>query len=387
VSRWSRRALLAAASGGAGLAALPAFATSIVQTSLNSLARDKGFWFGTALSMRSLQDAAYKQLIQEQCGILVAENAFKMPAIQREPGVFDFTSADALLTFADSASLKMRGHCLLWHHPRWLPRWLEKYDFGTEPARGAEQLISDHVTRTAMHFGKRVSSWDVVNEAVDNITGQMRETRLSQAMGGADAVIELAFRTARAALPDTELVYNDYMGWEKDNAPHRDGVLKLLERLRSRGVPVNALGIQGHIGAGNQDSNANRAFDARDERAWRNFLKEVTGMGYQLLVTEFDVHDAPLPADIARRDAQVAALGGAFLDLTLSFREVNAVLCWGLADKYTWLQGRTPRVDGLPKRPTPFDNRFGVKPLFHAMASAFRAAPPRTRANITGQVA
>jgi endo-1,4-beta-xylanase len=99
------------------------------------------------------------------------------------------------------------------------------------------------------------------------------------------------------------------------------------------------------------------------------------------------VHDAPLPADIARRDAQVAALGGAFLDLTLSFREVNAVLCWGLADKYTWLQGRTPRADGLPKRPTPFDDRFGIKPLFHAMASAFRAAPPRARANITGQVA
>jgi endo-1,4-beta-xylanase len=387
VSRWSRRALLAAASGGAGLAVLPAFATSIVQTSLNSLARDKGFWFGTALSTRGLQDAAYKQLVQEQCGILVAENSFKMPVIQREPGVFDFTSADALLAFAEGASLKMRGHCLLWHHPRWLPRWLEKYDFGAEPARGAEQLISDHVTRTATHFGKRVSSWDVVNEAVDNITGQMRETRLSQAMGGADAVIELAFRTARAALPDTELVYNDYMGWEKDNAPHRDGVLKLLERLRSRGVPVNALGIQGHIGAGNQDSNANRTFDARDERAWRNFLKEVTGMGYQLVVTEFDVHDAPLPADIAKRDAQVAALGRAFLDLTLSFREVNAVLCWGLADKYTWLQGRTPRADGLPKRPTPFDDRFGIKPLFHAMAAAFRAAPPRTRANITGQVA
>jgi endo-1,4-beta-xylanase len=388
VSRWSRRALLAAASGGAGLAAWPAaFATSIVQTSLNALARDKGFWFGTALSSRGLGDAAYKQLVQEQCGILVAENEFKMPSIQRTPGEFSFERAEALLAFAQGANLKMRGHCLLWHHPRWLPRWLEKYDFGAEPAHGAEQLISEHVNRTATYFGRRISSWDVVNEAVDNITGQMRETRLSQAMGGADAVIELAFHTARAALPDTELVYNDYMGWEKDNAPHRDGVLKLLERLRRRGVPVNALGIQGHIGAGNQDSNANRTFDARDERAWRSFLKDVTGMGYQLLITEFDVHDAPLPADIPKRDAQVAALGRAFLDLTLSFREVNAVLCWGLADKYTWLQNRTPRADGLPKRPTPFDDKLGIKPLFHAMAAAFRAAPARTRANITGQVA
>ena len=387
MSRWSRRALLAAAAGGAGYALTPAFATSIVQTSLNSLAREKGFYFGSALSTRGLQDAAYKQLIQEQCGILVAENEFKMPSLQRAPGVFEFARADALLAFAEGAGLRMRGHTFLWHHPRWVPRWLETHDFGADPARGAALLVANHIHETATHFGKRVSSWDVVNEAVDNATGEMRSTRLSQAMGGADAVIEHAFRSARAVLPDTELVYNDYMGWEKDNAPHRDGVLKLLERLRRRGVPVNALGIQGHIGAGNQDSNANRAFDARDERAWRAFLKDVTGMGYQLLITEFDVHDAPLPADFAKRDAQVAALARDFLDLTLSFREVNAVLCWGLADKYTWLRGRTPRADGLPKRPTPFDERFALKPLFHSMAAAFRAAPLRARTSITGQVA
>ncbi len=159
----------------------------------------------------------------------------------------------------------------------------------------------------------------MVNEAVDNVTGVMRETPLSKAMGSPDKVLEVAFRAARANLPDTELVYNDYMGWERDNAPHRDGVLRLLERFRKNGVPVNALGIQGHIGAGNQDSNNNRAFDARDEKAWRKFLEEVTGMGYSLLITEFDVHDAPLPADFAARDRAVAALGRGFLDLTLSF--------------------------------------------------------------------
>jgi endo-1,4-beta-xylanase len=386
--RWSRRAILAAASGGAGLALAPAaFAGPIVLTSLNRLAREKGFIFGSALSTRGLQDAAYKQLIQEQCGILVAENEFKMPAIEAAPGVFDFERADGLLTFAESAGLRMRGHNFLWHHPRWLPRWLEDYDLGAQPALGAEQLIVNHVRTTATHFGKRIVSWDVVNEAVDNVSGDLRETRLSRAMGGADAVLELAFRAARDALPDTELVYNDYMGWERNNAPHRDGVLKLLERLRRRGVPVNALGIQGHIGAGNQDANAGRSFDARDERAWHVFLKEVTGMGYQLLITEFDVHDAPLPADFAKRDAQVAALGKAFLDATLVFHEVNAVLCWGLSDKYTWLNGRTPRADGLPKRPTPCDDHFNPKPLLHAMAAAFRTAPSRTRGNITGQVA
>jgi endo-1,4-beta-xylanase len=385
--RWSRRALLAAG-GSAGLAALAptAFATSIFQSSLQRFAHEKGFVFGTALSTRGLQDPAYKQLIQEECGILVAENEFKMPALEPAPSEFRFDRADALLSFAEEAGLRIRGHNFLWHHPRWVPRWLETYDFGADPVRGAESLLVNHIRTVATHFGKRVVSWDVVNEAVDNVSGEMRETRLSQSMGSADAVLELAFRSARDALPETELVYNDYMGWEKNGARHRDGVLKLLERLRRKGVPVNALGIQGHIGAGNNDASAGRVFDARDESAWSAFLREVTGMGYQLLITEFDVHDAPLPADFAKRDREVAALGRAFLDITLSFRELNAVLCWGLSDKYSWLQGRTPRADGLPKRPTPFDDRLALKPLCLEMAAAFRAAPSRPRTNITGQV-
>jgi endo-1,4-beta-xylanase len=196
--------------------------------------------------------------------------------------------------------------------------------------------------------------------------------------------LEIAFRTARALLPDTELVYNDYMGWESNNAAQRDGVLRLLERLRKQGVPVNALGIQAHIGSGNQDSNNSRVFDARDEKAWRKFLEEVTGMGYALLITEFDVHDATVTGDIAERDRQVAALGRAFLDVTLSFTQVNALLTWGLADSYTWLRGRNPRADGLPKRPTPYDEQFRPKLLREAIAGALRAAPARRAAAIAG---
>jgi endo-1,4-beta-xylanase len=304
--------------------------------------------------------------------------------LQARPGAWDFSRADRLLGFAATNGLKARGHCLLWHHPRWLPRWLEGYDFGSNPVAGAEALLRKHIEMTCKEYGKRIVSWDVVNEAVDNITGNMRDTILSNAMGSPDQVLEFAFHAARAVLPDTELVYNDYMGWESDNAPHRDGVLRLLERFRKNGVPVNALGIQAHIGAGNQDSNANRAFDARDEKAWRKFLEDVTAMGYSLLITEFDVHDAPLPADVTARDRSVAALGRAFLDLTLSFSQVNAVLCWGLADSHTWLQRRAPRRDGLPKRPTPYDDQLHPKPLRQAIAAAFRAAPPRKPAAIAG---
>jgi len=383
----TRRELVQAGLGAAALATLApaARAAQLAPDSLETLARAKGMRFGSALGGRGLADPNYLELIRAQCGIIVPDNSLKMPAIQPQPGEFNFERGDAVVAFATANEMPVRGHCLLWHHPKWLPRWMtDDFDFGTDPAAGAEKFLVDHISRTTKHFEKTIVSWDVVNEAVHNITGEMRETPLSKAIGSPDKVLEIAFRAARANLPNTELVYNDYMGWEPDSAAHRTGVLKLLERFRKNGVPVNALGLQAHIGAGNQDNNANRVFDARDERAWRKFLEDVTGMGYSLLITEFDVHDTPLAADFAPRDRAVAALGRAFLDVTLSFTQVSAVLCWGLADNFSWLQGRTPRADGQPKRPTPYDNRYQPKPLREAIAAAFRAAPPRKPAAIAG---
>jgi endo-1,4-beta-xylanase len=375
---WSRRRLLA--SGAAAALAprlLPAMSAPGAGESLDELARAKGLRFGTALGARSVANTTLTALIKSQCGVIVPENELKMPSLQPTPGTFRFDAAESLLAFAETNHLLTRGHCLLWHHPRWVPAWLNTYDFGADAAKSAADLLATHIRNTTRHFGKRIASWDVINEAVDNVTGEMRPTPLSRAMGSAEAVLDLAFHAAREHLPETELVYNDYMGWETAGGPHRDGVLRLLEHFRRANVPVDALGIQAHLGSGNQDNNAARPFDGRDERAWRKFLDEVTGMGYQLLITELDVHDATVPGDIATRDREVAALGRAFLDLTLDYRQVNVLVCWGLTDNHTWLQGRTPRSDGMPKRPTPYDVEYRAKPLREAIAAALRAAPMR----------
>jgi GH35 family endo-1,4-beta-xylanase len=39
----------------------------------------------------------------------------------------------------------------------------------------------------------------------------------------------------------------------------------------------------------------------RNLREWRKFLDEASGMGLDLLITEFDVNDRKLPADIVKR--------------------------------------------------------------------------------------
>jgi endo-1,4-beta-xylanase len=102
-------------------------------------------------------------------------------------------------------------------------------------------------------------------------------------------------------------------------------------------------------------------------------------MGYKLLITEFDVNDKDLPGDIATRDAQVAAAAKGYLDVMLSYPQLDQVLCWGMVDKYSWLQNFSPRSDKMPQRPAPYDATYKAKPLREALAAAFESAPRRSK--------
>lgn len=368
-----RRTLIAAAAAvltTPGCATLPR--TPPPGESLRELAAAKGVVFGNALGRGRMQDRAYMKLIAAECGALVCENEMKWPALRPNAEDFTFERADEIVAFASEHDMVMRGHTLLWHHPQWFPDWLTNYDFGSRPASEAERLLTTHIRRVCAHY-PQVVSWDVINEAVDADTGALRETSLSRAMG--HSVLDVAFHTAREAAPNAQLVYNDYMSWEAGHENHRAGVLRLLEGFKTRGVPIDALGVQSHIGSGNTDDSV--GFDTAREGDWRRFLDQAMGLGLNLAITEFDVHDKNLPADPVVRDREVAALGRRYLDLMLEYPQVSTVMAWGMADQYSWLQGLWPRADRGAKRPTPYDAQFRAKPLRQAMAEAFKAAAPR----------
>ena len=113
------------------------------------------------------------------------------------------------------------------------------------------------------------------------------------------------------------------------------------------------------------------------EGPWRRFLDEVVGMGYKLLITEFDVNDRMAATALAPRDRMVADYARAYLDVMLSYPQLRDVLCWGMVDRYSWLDGFDPRADKTHKRGTPYDANFRPKPLRQAIASAFASAPSR----------
>jgi len=329
-------------------------------------------WNGRTAESGSIQNPAYTAIVEAECGVVVPENELKWQAVRPAPDRFDFARMDDIVRWAQAHGKAVRGHTLLWHRPQWFPRWLKDYDYGANPVREAERLLTGHIRTVTDRYRGVIASYDVVNEAIDHDTNGLMQTSLSRAMGSAEAVLDLAFHTAREQLPQGELVYNDYMSWEPDHRAHCADVLRLLEGFRKRNVPVDALGIQSHIEVYSID--AASGLGPYDEAGWRRFLDEVVGMGYKLLITEFDVKDKALPGDIALRDAKVAEYAKRYLDLMLEYDQLGDVLAWGMVDRFNWLQGFAPRDDGQEVRGTPYASDYRAKPLREAIARSFAAA-------------
>jgi endo-1,4-beta-xylanase len=348
--------------------------------SLRAAGAGRGILVGCAVSVRSLRsDAAYKKLLEEQVGIVVAESEFKFGPLRPTPTTFFFDDADYLAAFAAANGMKLRGHNFVWH--RQLPKWFDSY----VTTENAEQVLVNHIEQVGGRYAGKMQSWDVVNEAIqvsDGLPGGFRNSPWQKVLGGTGAAPEylpeyigVAFRTARRVDPKALLVYNDYgiEGEDDASAKKREAVLGLLREMQRRKIPLDALGVQSHISAVNKDGSV-----PEYGRGLMKMIAEARKMGLKVLVTEMDVNDRYLAPAIGPRDAAVAKMYGSYLGTVLRDPAVIAVLTWGITDKYTWLDREDSRADGEPERPLPFDAEMQPTATFGAEVRALRELPRGT---------
>jgi endo-1,4-beta-xylanase len=296
--------------------------------------------------------------------VLVVQNELKWGPLRPTPDTFDFTRPDWLVGFAQEHDLAFRGHCLVWHHSN--PRWLADALKTGKP----EQILEQHIAAVAGRYRGRMHSWDVVNEAISIKDGRpdgLRQSVWLDALG--PHYIERAFRLAAEADPGALLVYNDF-DFEYADGPStqkRQAILKLLERLKAKGAPVHALGIQAHI-------EAERAIDPK---VLTSLIETVAGLGLRVFITELDVDDHRLERSVTLRDAHVAELYKLYLDTVLAHPATAFVTTWGLSDKYTWYDEPETRYHRFTPRPLPLNARMKRKRAWAAAAEAFDRAPER----------
>ncbi len=290
----------------------------------------------------------------------------KWQNIHPEPDRFDFTRADALLSFATQHDCKLRGHNLCWHNQ--LPNWFAQ----VATSENAGDLLRRHVATVAGHFAGHIHSWDVVNEAVHVEDGRpdgLRNSKWLQLLG--PDYIGIAYRAASQSDPKALLTYNEY-DIEQDGPKFdakRTAVLRLLTSMRDQNIPIQALGLQSHLRA---------AKKLPDWSALHEFIRAVEKLNLQVFVTELDVNDADLGPDVEERDHLVAELYRDYLTNVLQHQSVKAVLTWGLTDRDTWLNARNRHQSGQLLRPLPFDFNLKPKPAFYSMVQAISSAPVRT---------
>lgn len=334
--------------------------------SLRAHAQAHGLLVGCAvMPQKFASEPDYANAVAQQANLLVAESCMKWAALRPAPDKYDFRAADELLGFAQAHGQKLRGHNLCWHEA--LPGW-----FASTVNKGnARRLLTEHIETVAGRYSGKIHSWDVVNEAVDVKSGRadgLRKTPWLEMIG--PDYLDLAYRTARKADPHALLTYNDY-SIEKDtpdDTAKRARVLQLVRDFQSRGVPIDAVGVQSHLTAG----------DPLPGSGLREFVRELRRMKLQVFATEMDVNDAKLPAAIPERDADVAKVYRHYADLMLGEPNVTALLTWGITDRYTWLDGpKRARADGQPQRCLPLDAEYRPTPSYFALRDALDARKRR----------
>ncbi len=201
--------------------------------------------------------------------MITAENEMKPDATEPQRGQFNFNSGDQIYNWATQRGMKVRGHTLAWHAQQ--PGWMQSLS-----GSNLRQAMIDHINGVMGHYKGKLADWDVVNEAF-NEDGSRRQSNLQ---GTGNDWIEVAFRTARAADPSVKLCYNDY-NIENWSYGKTQGVYNMIQDFKSRGVPIDCVGLQTHFTGGSSlPSN------------FQTTLSSFAALGVDVALTEVDVTNA-----------------------------------------------------------------------------------------------
>jgi endo-1,4-beta-xylanase len=312
------------------------------------------FLIGVAVSPNSLE-GEQGEMIKKNFNSLTAENVMKPALIHPEENRYSWENADKIVEFAEANGLKVRGHTLCWHAQT--GAWMFVDSVGNPASKElAMQRLKDHITTVVSHYKGRIYAWDVLNEVItdsDTAKSPYRQTRWLKICG--EEYIAKIFQWAHEADPNAVLVYNDY---NSENPGKRDRIYTMVKKLLDEGVPVNAIGLQGHWNIGEPT-----------EQNLRDAIEKFSSLGVELQITELDVSIYEGRADTVgvgftpeREQKQIDLYKMAFR----VFREykdvITGVTFWNVSDRGSWRDSR--RGPQGKVYPLLFDEKLQPKKAF-----------------------
>lgn len=243
---------------------------------------DPEFIFGTAASVDLIvgsdsNSTHYRKHLLQLFNAVTIDNNLKWPDwrnLQKR------VKTKRAITWIMDNKFRLRGHNLVWPAKKFTPAF-----FSNQPGFGPSfaDSITAHIEDIASYTKGKVYGWDVINE-------MMHEKDYFEVMPRSMAVDW--FKQAKRIDPGATLYINEYSMLNNIASPKNiKEYLTLIKELRTGGAPIDAIGVQGHVGR--QPRNPAQVISDLDM-----FVE--TGLPVQ--ITEFDINspDEAMQADYTR---------------------------------------------------------------------------------------
>lgn len=351
-------------------AAVPADATS---ASLRDLAARIGLKLGSALIPQDIDTPSWAAIAASQFDVYTPGNEMKWQVVEPEQGVFDWTGADNLVSFARANNALVRGHCLCWHNQ--LPGWLTtNVTNGDYTQAQLLDLLQEHIFTEAGRYRGRIWQWDVCNEFLTDSSPSGVDPANWWIVNAGPEVIPLAFKWAHEADPKALLFYNDYNIGGEDGTNAKFNAAYALAQSLQKNSHIDGIGIQGHL---------DTQYGWSPERL-RQDIESFAGLGLKVAITEADVRTFvnnaadQVPTDNLAPFAQAYEYSE-MLKAALAVPELISFTVWGFTDSDSWVPG-TFAGEGYAAI---YDVNQQPKPSYYSLRSnlalAAHGAPRRVR--------
>jgi len=219
-----------------------ALADALTASGLKELYKDC-FLMGTMVPLRKylVPEPGHMAIVRKEFNSLATQNVFKWGHVHPAEGEWNWAYTDRFVDFAEANGMHVVGHHLVAGSD--LPTGL----LLSAPDKIVDEAVlrvrlENHVSTLVDRYKGRVHAWDVVNEAVDDFEQSWLRNAWFNILG--PEYVERSFQLAREADPKATLIYNDY---NLSKPSKREFVTEMLRDFKHRGVPIDAIGLQGHF--------------------------------------------------------------------------------------------------------------------------------------------
>jgi endo-1,4-beta-xylanase len=236
---------------------------------------------------------------------ITPENEGKWGSVEAARNQMSWSGLDRAHDYAKMHGIPFKGHTFVWGSQQ--PNWIGGLSQAEQKAEVEEWI------RLFCERYPDVALIDVVNEPPPHTTPVYLEAMGGAGASGYDWIVQ-AFKWSRQYCPNAILILNDYNNIEYGG--DNDRFLDIVERIRSAGAPIDALGAQAH--------------DAHKLSVGvvQGFIDKLSATGLPLYITEYDI-------DVAD-DAQQRKVMEEQFSLFWNDEQIAGITLWGYVVGATW---------------------------------------------------